>query len=303
MGASCLQRGLALWELPFRLEVILLPFFKKGDRKLCSNYRGISLINVVAKAFAVLLLRRFQRVHDLRTRPSQGGFRPDRGCVDQIFSLRRTLEQRWAYQQPTVLFFVDFAAAFDSVDRDSLWHITRADGMLEKLLQGLLPVDASPYTGLWWGVGEIWGEEWCAARMCPILYPLQLGHRLHPRHSPSGLRWDWGWSECQGVWSGLRGRHRLGRVEQRRCAGRAQPGASCSPGCGYDHKCLEDQRYAISGGSSQLAAIDTWWGQSGGRAVFCLSRLNNNAVHGYERVHLSSHCPDDPPRWLRNVAT
>ena len=88
----------------YESEVILLPFFKKGDRKFCSNYRGISLIDVVAEALAVLLLRRFKRVRDLRTRPSQGGFSPGRGCVDQIFSLRRTLEQRWAYQQPTVLF-------------------------------------------------------------------------------------------------------------------------------------------------------------------------------------------------------
>ena len=55
-------------------EAIQLPFFKKSDRKLCSNYRGISLIDKAAKAFAVLLLRRFQRVRDLRTRPSQGCF-------------------------------------------------------------------------------------------------------------------------------------------------------------------------------------------------------------------------------------
>ena len=52
-------------------EAILLPFFKKGDRKLCSNYREISLIDVVAKAFTVLILRRFQSVRDLRTCPSQ----------------------------------------------------------------------------------------------------------------------------------------------------------------------------------------------------------------------------------------
>ena len=119
-----------------------------------------------------------------------------------------------------------------------------------------------------------------------------------------------------------------------RCVGGTQPCASCSPGCGYDHKCLEDQSYAISGWSSQLATIDTGRGQSGGRAVFCLSRLNNNAVgarccwgespyrsckirirasqavtigatrdiHSYKRAHLSSQCPDDPPLWLRNVA-
>ncbi|CAE1303322.1 unnamed protein product [Acanthosepion pharaonis] len=40
-----------------------------------------------------------------------------------------------AYQQPTVLCFVDFAAAFDSVDRDSLWRIMEADGMPAKLFR------------------------------------------------------------------------------------------------------------------------------------------------------------------------
>ncbi len=31
--------------------------------------------------------------------------------------------------------FVDFASAFDSVDRDSLWRIMAADGMHPKLLR------------------------------------------------------------------------------------------------------------------------------------------------------------------------
>ncbi|CAE1153923.1 unnamed protein product [Acanthosepion pharaonis] len=50
-------------------------------------------------------------------------------------SLRCTLEQRWAYQQPTVLCFVDFAAAFDSVDSVSLWRMMEADGLPAKLLR------------------------------------------------------------------------------------------------------------------------------------------------------------------------
>ncbi|CAE1309458.1 unnamed protein product [Acanthosepion pharaonis] len=72
-------------------HAVLLPFFKKGDRMVCSNYRGISLLNVAAKTFAVLLLKRFQTARDARTRPTQCGFRPGKGCVDQIFNLRRTL--------------------------------------------------------------------------------------------------------------------------------------------------------------------------------------------------------------------
>lgn len=113
---------------------LLLPIFKKGDKSVCENYRGISLIDVAAKVFAVVLLNRFSTVRDTRTRPNQGGFRRGRGCVDQIFTLRRTLEHRYKFQQPTTACFIDFRAAFDSVDRASLWKIVEADGMPAKMV-------------------------------------------------------------------------------------------------------------------------------------------------------------------------
>ncbi len=88
-----------------------------------------------AKVFGVILLKRFQYERDQRTRPYQSGFRPGRGCTDQMHNLRRILEQRWSFQQATVMCFVDFASAFHSVDRDSLWQIMAADGMPPKLLR------------------------------------------------------------------------------------------------------------------------------------------------------------------------
>ncbi len=41
------------------IEAFLLTLFKKGDKRICSNYRGISLIDVAAKVFGVILLKRF----------------------------------------------------------------------------------------------------------------------------------------------------------------------------------------------------------------------------------------------------
>ncbi len=52
-----------------------------------------------------------------------------------MHNLRRILEHRWSFQQVTVMCFVDFASAFDSVDRDSLWQIMAANGMPLKLLR------------------------------------------------------------------------------------------------------------------------------------------------------------------------
>ncbi len=126
------------------IEAVLLSLFKKGDKPICSNNRGISLIYVAAKVFGVILLKRFQSERDQRTRPHQSGFRPGYACTDQIHNLRRTLEQRWNYQQATVMCFIDFASALDSVDRDSLWRIMAADGMPPQTLeayQGVLLVD------------------------------------------------------------------------------------------------------------------------------------------------------------------
>ncbi len=74
-------------------ETVLLPLLKKGDKRICSNYRGIGLIDVAAKAFGVILLKRFQSERDQRIRPNQSGFMPGRGCTDQMHNLRRTLEQ------------------------------------------------------------------------------------------------------------------------------------------------------------------------------------------------------------------
>nr|VZI23092.1 unnamed protein product [Spirometra erinaceieuropaei] len=113
---------------------ILVPILKKGDKTRCKNYRGISLIDVAAKIFAIVLLRRFQAVRDSRTRPNQAGFRAGRGCADQIFTLRRILEFRHSYQQTTAVCFIDFAAAFDSVHRESLWRIMALDGVLAKII-------------------------------------------------------------------------------------------------------------------------------------------------------------------------
>nr|VZI03823.1 unnamed protein product [Spirometra erinaceieuropaei] len=79
-------------------------------------------------------MRRFQVVRDSRTRPNQAGFRAGRRCADQIFTLRHILEFRHNCQQSTVVCFIDFAAAFDSVHRESLWRIMVLDGVPAKII-------------------------------------------------------------------------------------------------------------------------------------------------------------------------
>ena len=112
----------------------IVPLHKKGIKAECKNYRGISLLDIVSKIVENIILGRIRPDREVRTRENQAGFRPGRGCVDQIFCLRQILETRREYQQPTVVVFIDFKAAFDSVFRESLWKILETDGMPPKIL-------------------------------------------------------------------------------------------------------------------------------------------------------------------------
>ena len=57
------------------------------------NYRGISLLSVVAKIYVGILVDRVHRVTGDLIEDEQGGFRAGRGCVDQIFALKQIGEK------------------------------------------------------------------------------------------------------------------------------------------------------------------------------------------------------------------
>ena len=121
-------------------EAEILPLFKKGNKADCKNYRGISLIDIALKILESVIMARIKPYRDYSTRENQAGFRSGRGCVDQVFALRYMLESRKEFGKKTYLAFVDFSAAFDSVDRKALWDIMLADGVPLKLVSILRAV-------------------------------------------------------------------------------------------------------------------------------------------------------------------
>ena len=61
----------------------------KADRSDCNNYREISLLSVVGKVFARVVLDRLQILADRIYPESQCGFKSGRSIVDMIFSVRQ----------------------------------------------------------------------------------------------------------------------------------------------------------------------------------------------------------------------
>lgn len=54
-----------------------MPLFKKGDKQDCSNYRGISLLQPLAKLYTKCVLHRLERVveQDALRAKEQSGFK------------------------------------------------------------------------------------------------------------------------------------------------------------------------------------------------------------------------------------
>ncbi|VDP76224.1 unnamed protein product, partial [Schistosoma curassoni] len=51
----------------------------------------------VSKILAPIIIRRLTKTRELQTRENQAGFRPGRGCIDHIFTIRQILEHRHTY--------------------------------------------------------------------------------------------------------------------------------------------------------------------------------------------------------------
>ena len=115
----------------------IIPVPKSGDLSNTNNYRGISLICIIAKLYNRLILNRIRSVIDPKLRYNQNGFRPKRTTVAQVLALRRIIEGVKANHLPAVLTFIDFSKAFDSIHRGKMMKILKAYGIPPTLLRAI----------------------------------------------------------------------------------------------------------------------------------------------------------------------
>uniref|UniRef100_A0A672ZD16 Reverse transcriptase domain-containing protein n=1 Tax=Sphaeramia orbicularis TaxID=375764 RepID=A0A672ZD16_9TELE len=116
---------------------VVVPLFKKGDRRMCSNYRGITLLSLPGKVYSKVLERRIRPIVEPQIQEEQCGFRPSRGTLDQLYTLHRVLEGSWEFAQPVHMCFVDLEKAFNRVPRGILWGVLREYGVRGPLLRAV----------------------------------------------------------------------------------------------------------------------------------------------------------------------
>ncbi|KAG1932899.1 hypothetical protein F2P79_020886 [Pimephales promelas] len=146
---------------------VVVPLFKKGDRRVCSNYRGITLLSLPGKVYARVLERRIRPIVEPRIQEEQCGFRPGRGTLDQLYTLYRVLEGSWEFAQPVHMCFVDLEKAFDCVPPRR-------------------PVEGAP--GIW-GPGS--SAKGCPVPGCPlspVLFIIFMDRISRRSQGPEGVR-------------------------------------------------------------------------------------------------------------------
>lgn len=130
---------LSVWSsevLPIEwMEGALIPLHKKGDKLLCENYRGITLLNTAYKVLAWILYRKLTPYADSVVGEYQCGFRKDRSTADQIFNVRLILQRGREFNIHTHHLFIDFKAAYDSVKRVELYKVMHELAFPSKLIR------------------------------------------------------------------------------------------------------------------------------------------------------------------------
>ena len=103
---------------------LIVNIFKKGDREDPGNYRGITLLSVVGKVFCKILNNRLVQCLDKEgaLHEGQAGFRLNRGCMDNVYTLNEIVQGRLRENKKTYAFFLDIQKAYDTVWHDGLWY-------------------------------------------------------------------------------------------------------------------------------------------------------------------------------------
>jgi len=142
-GPELLQRIfdflLQIWDqerMPEEWEMgIICPIFKKRDRRECSNYRGITLLNIIYKIFTCLIYNMSTKYSELTLGEYQAGFRSGRSTIDHIHVVRQILEKCYDFGIELHNVFIDFKQAFDKVNRPKIYESLKVLKIPTKLIK------------------------------------------------------------------------------------------------------------------------------------------------------------------------
>ena len=100
--------------------------FKSGSRVLCDNYYGISIMDMLAKIFDMLILNRLRLWYYVDK--YQAGGQKGRRCLKYIFALRMLCDYAKKERVKLYVLLIDFSKAYDHISREKLLSILKEQG-------------------------------------------------------------------------------------------------------------------------------------------------------------------------------
>ena len=135
-----------IWEREFvpaalvRASFIML-YKGKGRVNDLSKYRCIGLLPHAYKILSLVMLERISKECAKFLSDWQAGFRPERGCRDNVLLLRVLFDHALGQGSKLSVIFIDYSAAFDSVSHKFLDRSLKKAGASEQEDQSDLPRD------------------------------------------------------------------------------------------------------------------------------------------------------------------
>ena len=116
----------------------LFVIFKKGLRKSCGNYRGISINDTIYRIFDKIIYKRLTCWY--KPSKEQAGCQKKRGCMKQILTVRLLCDYAKKKRQKLYLLYIGFEQAYDRIPRATLLDTLRSLGCGQRFLLVLAKV-------------------------------------------------------------------------------------------------------------------------------------------------------------------
>ena len=172
----------------WQLAVVIPIWKKKGSKKDCSTYRGISLLIQTGKMYAKILDQSTRYKVEPLLSEAQMGLRKGRGCTDAIFALRQLSEKTMEYNKELNLVFVDQDKAFDRVNRNKLWKTLEEYNVRSQLLDNIRTIYTNSMSAIriqdglteWFGVTSEVRQGCLLSPLLLIVYMDKITREANP---------------------------------------------------------------------------------------------------------------------------
>lgn len=114
----------------------LCALFKRGSKADPGNYRGINILNSIAKIYDMVLSNRIGQW--FKPYREQAGSQEGRGCTEHLVTLRILLDVARRKRLKLFIVFVDFSRAYDTVPRFNMFKILKRMGCGITMLMALV---------------------------------------------------------------------------------------------------------------------------------------------------------------------